>query len=199
MKKKIIMSIVVIAIACSMVAGATTAYFTDTQTSHGNTFTAGTLDLNVNGSDSNVVLFNDPILVPGNQPTAAYSLMNKGNINGYLNINNVTVTNLENGITAPEASAGDTTTDAGELGNLVNIHLYFDNDGSGYYSTGDVDIYNGKVSAMPSSFVVNKPINAGQTIKIQAVLDWWSSPNDNLAQGDTMTYSLDFALTQITQ
>jgi Ca-activated chloride channel family protein len=45
--KKILISVSVIAIAAIVVVGATTAFFTDTETSVGNTFTAGAIDLKV--------------------------------------------------------------------------------------------------------------------------------------------------------
>lgn len=45
--KKIIMSLSVLAVAAAVVVGATTAFFSDTETSTGNTFTAGSIDLKV--------------------------------------------------------------------------------------------------------------------------------------------------------
>ncbi|MFA6896656.1 MAG: TasA family protein [Candidatus Paceibacterota bacterium] len=47
--KKILLSLAVIAIATTVVIGATRAYFSDTETSTGNTFSTGTIDINVNG------------------------------------------------------------------------------------------------------------------------------------------------------
>ncbi len=43
--KKILISVSIIAAAAAVVVGATTAYFSDTETSTGNTFTAGTIDI----------------------------------------------------------------------------------------------------------------------------------------------------------
>ena len=45
--KKIILSLSVIAAVAAVVVGATTAFFSDTETSTGNTFTAGSIDLKV--------------------------------------------------------------------------------------------------------------------------------------------------------
>lgn len=50
MDKKILASIVVIAIASMLLGAGTVAYFSDTESSTGNTFTAGTLDLKVSHS-----------------------------------------------------------------------------------------------------------------------------------------------------
>lgn len=49
--KRIILSLAVIAIATTVVVGATRAYFSDTETSTGNTFTAGTIDIAVDSEN----------------------------------------------------------------------------------------------------------------------------------------------------
>ena len=50
--KKIILSLSVIAAVAAVVVGATTAFFSDTETSTGNTFTAGAIDLTVDSACS---------------------------------------------------------------------------------------------------------------------------------------------------
>ncbi|MDD5739060.1 MAG: TasA family protein [Candidatus Pacebacteria bacterium] len=50
MNKKIILSIVVIGVVAAIAIGGTVAYFSDTETSVGNTFTAGTIDISVGAS-----------------------------------------------------------------------------------------------------------------------------------------------------
>lgn len=47
MNKKIILSLAVIGVVAAIAVGGTIAYFTDTETSSGNTFTAGSIDLKV--------------------------------------------------------------------------------------------------------------------------------------------------------
>lgn len=49
--KKIIMSLAMIAAVGAIVVGATRAYFSDTETSTGNTFTAGTIDIAIDGKN----------------------------------------------------------------------------------------------------------------------------------------------------
>ncbi|HBB53974.1 TPA: hypothetical protein DCZ79_00530, partial [Candidatus Nomurabacteria bacterium] len=44
MNKKIIVSLSVVAAVAAITVGATTAFFSDTETSTGNTFTAGAID-----------------------------------------------------------------------------------------------------------------------------------------------------------
>ena len=45
--KKILISLAIIAAAAAIIVGATTAFFSDTETSTGNTFTAGAIDLKI--------------------------------------------------------------------------------------------------------------------------------------------------------
>ncbi len=54
---KITLSLVMIAAVGAIVIGATGAYFSDTEVSSGNTFTAGTLDLNINEDNIAVLMF----------------------------------------------------------------------------------------------------------------------------------------------
>ena len=49
--KKILISLSIIAAVAAIVVGATTAYFSDTETSAGNTFSAGTIDIRVEGDN----------------------------------------------------------------------------------------------------------------------------------------------------
>ena len=51
MNKKIILSLAIIGAVAAIAVGGTVAYFTDTETSTGNTFTAGTIDIAVNGQN----------------------------------------------------------------------------------------------------------------------------------------------------
>lgn len=205
MKSKIIVSILVLALVLTAVLGATAAYFSDTGTSTGNTFTAGSLDLKVNGSDENVRLFNlsdlSPavFVVPDSQPTSRYNISNTGTIKGYLNIKNIVITTDENGLIGPEIALSDTTV-RGELGDFLNMRLWVDTDGDGYISTGENQFYNGKISDLPSSFLLNLEIPAGGTAKVLGVVsDWWSSATDNLAQTDSVTVDLTFTLDQNVQ
>jgi len=195
---KILKSLVIVFAMVALVAGATSAYLSDSIQVAGNSFAAGSLVLNVDGSHTAAAKFNVANMVPGNQPSGNWTIANVGSINGYLDIENVVVTNNENTRNAAEIAAGDTTDAVGELGDVVNISLYVDVDKDGWWSAGDISIYNGLVSAMPSHFELDRLVAAGTDTKIQARLDWWSTPNDNLAQTDSMTIDLTFELAQTT-
>ncbi len=197
--KRILYSVLSIAALAVLVGGATFAYFSDTETSNGNTFTAGTLDLLVDGSNNNVVKFNVTNMRPGNQPKASYLLHNNGTLKGYLDLENISVTNNENSCVEPEVEAGDTTCGTvgdGELQDVVNLRLFIDYGGDGWISTGDKVFYNGKVKNLPSHFELDESMNAGTDLHIVALFDWWSTPNDDLAQGDTFSLDMTFELAQ---
>lgn len=201
--KRILFSILTIGLVALITVGATRAYFFDIVTSYGNTFTAGTLDLTVDGGNSNVVKFNVGNMRPDNQPKGTYTLANVGSLNGYLDLEGISVTNSENGCVSPETVAGDGTCDnpgpgQGELQNVVNLRLFTDYGCDGWISTGDNVFYNGLVSGLPSNFELNEPLNAGSSKCIVALFDWWSTADDNMAQGDSMVLNMSFELGQTT-
>lgn len=196
--KKILASMVVITLMLLAIGWGTSAWFSDMETSTGNTFTAGTLDLKLDGGDVNVVKFTVSNMRPGNQPKATYALTNAGSLSGYLDLENINVTDYENGRSEPEIEAGDISDGVGELSSVVNLRLFVDYGNDGWISVGDNVFFNGKVNTLPSSFDLNEPISAGGTVYIVALFDWWSTPNDNLAQSDSFVLDIGFELGQTT-
>lgn len=199
--KKILTSVLTIALVVTIVGGATIANFFDTETSNGNTFTAGSLDLKLDGGDTNVVKFTVANMQPGYQPHGSYNLANVGSLNGFLDIENIVVSSFENGCVEPETQAGDITCDSpgagqGELQNVLNLRLFVDYGKDGWIDAGDKVFFNGKMSTLPASFDLNEALNAGADFNIVALVDWWSTPEDNLAQGDSVTLDMTFELGQ---
>jgi predicted ribosomally synthesized peptide with SipW-like signal peptide len=189
-------SIALILMASLFASVGTLAVLSDTETSNGNTFTAASLDLNVDGGDINVVKFTVGNMVPGNQPKAMFTLTNVGTITGYLDLENIVVKDYENLRIEPEISAGDTTDGVGELSSVVGCYLFIDYGGDGWFSTGDIVIYNAMTNALPGNFELDEPINAGSTTYITAIFNWWSTPNDNQAMTDSFTLDIAFELAQ---
>ena len=72
MNKKILISLSVIALAAAVVVGGTVAFFSDTETSTGNTFTAGAIDLTID--NTSYVTNNDGVLVAS--PNTSWDLGN---------------------------------------------------------------------------------------------------------------------------
>jgi len=199
MNKKILFGILAIGLVALAVGWGTYSQFSDTETNQV-TFSAGSLDLTINDYNGVTVNFSATNLKPGSQPKWKLRLNNIGTINGYLDISDITVVSEENGLTEPEQEAGDTSADEGELDDVLNIRIFLDKDSDGWWSTGDVMIYNGRVSGIASSYDLNEPIEAGGGVEfIAEVYDWWlgsSAVNDNQAQTDTLSITFTFLLSQ---
>ena len=201
---KIFKSLITIAAVAAIAVGATGAYFSDEVTSDGNTFAAGTLELNVDGARTNVVKFKAANLSPGKRPNNSYILANVGTTNGFIDIENIVITDTENGCNAVEVSAVDLTcatpgVGLGELSDVVELRLFWDNDGDGSFTSGtDVEVYSGLANAIAGNYETNKQVKAGKTAALKALLHWKSTPNDNLAQTDSMQLDMTFELAQKT-
>jgi len=201
-KINLLASMVILIFVSAFLAGAgTLAWFSDTEKSKGNTFTAGSIDLKLDGGDSNVVKFTVTNMHPGSQPKGTFVLSNVGTLTGYLDLENIKVVDYENGRIEPEKEAGDPTggnpgKGKGELSQVVNVRLFVDYDCDGWISAGDNVFYNGLVCNLPASFDLNEPIPAGGSINIVAIFDWWSTPMDSQAMTDSMEISITFELGQ---
>jgi len=119
MKKILSLSIVALMVI-GLVAGGTWAFFSDTETSNDNTWTAGTLNLvNViagTAVDTDVVVteqadgLNDKVqfgtvtpIVPGDSGTLTFTLTNQGTTDGFLTIDAATTFGEGGAATEPEA------------------------------------------------------------------------------------------------
>lgn len=146
MKKKILFSLMAISLVGALVSGGVYAYFYDTETSTGNVFTAGTLNLDLtdasdDGTESETATWVFSDIAPGDTggggAGAGLTISNTGSLNGYLDLSSISVTNAENyNATTDEAEAADDAdtsdgTGGGEMGAnlLVQIWLDADNDG----------------------------------------------------------------------
>lgn len=203
MKKKLMPLVAVLAI-CVMVFGmiGSGAFFTDTEKTQNNAFAAGTLDLKVNGGDVPVTMFNVSNMAPDAQPTGNLTLKNAGSIAGNLSISSIVLTSYENVCWEPETEAGDTTCGdpgegLGELQNVLSLRLYIDNAPiTGYYGAEDTMLYSGMLSGLPASIPVKAVVAAGDSVRLNYVLDWWDTVNDNLAQSDGVKLDMTFRLAQ---
>jgi len=126
--KRIFLAIAAIAVTAVVSVAVTRAYFSDTETSTGNTFAAGTLDLKVDDEDTPITKhFSVSDLAPGyDSGYSVWCLKNTGTIPGQPYIEFSTVTNNENGIY--EDTEGDAETEAyarteGELGEYLKYTI----------------------------------------------------------------------------
>jgi hypothetical protein len=200
--KKILGIGIVLAFVAVMMLGTlgSGALFFDKETTNNNAIAAGTLDMTIDGVNTNVIKFDVANAQPGYQPTGSWILKNEGTLGGKLTINDISVTQTGGVLTEPEAAAGDTN-NAGNLGDLVNIRLYVDNPPiTGYYGNEDTMFYNGPISGLNAAAfnALNLSLAPGASVRINAVIDWWSHDGDidNSGQGDTANFGIGFLLTQ---
>ena len=137
MNKKILLSLGMLAFVGAAVVGGTGAFFSDTETSTGNVFTAGSVTVGIegithtyNGADAN----NAPIfdengfsftlddLKPLDEGEIDYDLVNGAN-EAFICALVTETENNDNGVNDPETAAGDTDDGAGngELGDFLNF------------------------------------------------------------------------------
>jgi predicted ribosomally synthesized peptide with SipW-like signal peptide len=124
MKRSILMSLLVIGAVAAIIGGATLAVFNDTETSTGNTLTAGTLDLNVDGQDDpNVATLTVSDMKPCDDTGYhKWVVKNAGTLPGKLSVSFSPIVNDDNNCTEPESAVPDTTcgpTGGGELGQYL--------------------------------------------------------------------------------
>ena len=189
--KKILISLMAIALVIGLVGAGTMAYFSDTETSSGNTFTAGTLDLNVGGENPNLSPdFTFGPLAPGDSGTITYTLNNVGSIDGYLDLQGIGVVDTEG--TNPESETGD----IGEPGELsANIYVTV--------TLGTSGLYAGLLSGIASDYDANVALAASGTTTLTIA---WVVDKDNVSplgedvgndiQGDVATVGLTIELAQ---
>ena len=140
--KRIITSLATIALVVGVVVAVTGAYFSDTETSTGNTFAAGTLNLNLtddsdNGTESETATWVASKIAPGNSGGGErLTLQNTGSLDGYIDLSGITVSNTE-GVN-PESETGE----PGELGDNLKVQIWLDADNDGVV---DVDTTTGKL------------------------------------------------------
>ena len=105
--KKILMSLLTIAMVSALITGGTMAYFSDEEEVGQNVFTAGTLELEIS-SNPTPIPFTITNMKPGDTERLTLKLKNVGSIDGVIKVGFSAITNYENGRNGPEIDAGDT-------------------------------------------------------------------------------------------
>jgi predicted ribosomally synthesized peptide with SipW-like signal peptide len=147
MLKTVLMSVVVIGVVGGMVGGGLFAHFQDTETSTGNTFTAGFIDLEIDNTAYPGEMWNgEPFPVfsqhtdwkPCTHYEATLSLhLVEGSNDCPVFMNMIQTLDAENGCIEPEVEAGDAGEPDGELDNYVMIKIWKDYGVDGVAGTGD--------------------------------------------------------------
>jgi predicted ribosomally synthesized peptide with SipW-like signal peptide len=216
--KKILVSLMVIVVVLALIGGGIYAVFSDVETSAGNTFTTGTLNLQVGSADP----CTERITISGLKPTdtgnaASWLTTNIGSINGTLDITLSAITNDENTRSEVETAAGDTTDSVGELGGLLKVAFWMDINKDGTWSSGDYYLKSDgtKVSwasgsTLPSAaYDILNNYDSKSWANVQTVNGTadagnfrveYNFPNggsvDNQAQSDSCVFDIIFVLNQ---
>jgi predicted ribosomally synthesized peptide with SipW-like signal peptide len=182
MKKKILVSLIAIALVGTIASLGVTAYFSDTEASSANSLRSKGLDLKVNSIDKPGTVMTIENVKPGDSGSVNVQLTNAGSSNGIASFEMHNRVDNENGMTEPEAAVDYTP--GGDLSPKVNMKVYYD----GQFSVeGPLNLYNWKYEL--------GPLNPGtKTVTYQ-----WSVPADcgNQIQTDSCTFKLKFYLEQV--
>jgi spore coat-associated protein N len=208
MKRKLRLSALVVlaVLMLALLIGGLYGYFDDTETSTGNIFTAGTLNLvseidGVGYSDISEGLdgINDNItfgmVAPGDSGSITWTLTNDGTVDGDLTFDNVTVTFAENGSNEPELDVtGNNGGGNGDLDEYMTCRLSCD----GTFITDGGGSNYVQFSALETalSSQANVALDAG--LDTVYLLEWQiDSSVGNIIQSDTANIGITFTLTQV--
>jgi predicted ribosomally synthesized peptide with SipW-like signal peptide len=198
--KKILISLMTIAMMAALIGGGVFAYFNDVETSTGNTFTAGTLDLNLDGGNTNVVKFTVSNVKPGDSGGGTWTVANVGSIAGYLDLESISVSEAIGTTTDPELASEPTHVDTTQLGNYLMVHMFIDANNNGSWDTGETHILGTDaapvaINTIASSYALDLGLAASGTNYI--TLRWSvATGTDNRIQGDSVTLNMTFELQQ---
>lgn len=200
--KKVLLSLMVLGLVALLISISSFAYFSDTEDSTSNSFSAGTLnltltDLSDDGSESETLTWVYTNLKPTDSGGATLTVENNGTVAGTLDLSSISIIDAEG--TNPESE----TAGGNGLSDLLTVHVFFDVDGDGTYDVGtDTDIYGtsasfAQFSAMAASYDSDYALAASGTVYLTLNYNWPSSANDNDAQGDITTFTFTVELDQI--
>ena len=185
---KIVLSLLMIGTIMGIAGAGTWAYFSDTEQVNGNTFTAGTLDLQIHqnpNEPANYLPFTIVNVKPGDSGSEIKILKNNGNLPGTVYVQVTNVVNDENGLTAPELAIPDIAP-VGELGANMNVEI----------KVGSNIIYSGLVNSVPAGYMVDSDLNPAESKDLTIT---WSVPGavGNIIQSDKLSFDVSVLLNQV--
>lgn len=199
--KKILLAVALLTLVGFVGYQVTSALFTDTERTEDSTFTAGTLDMNVDGNNGtafdNIVVAN--IGADGTvSGTKTWTINNTGSVPGELAFKVAELRNYDNGCNEPELLV-DTTCEnpglgQGELGNAISTVV----------KVGDTAVVNSNL-ATANQAAYQTQWDAAPTVVIPAggsttvTMDWATDPSSygNEVQSDSLDFDIQFDLTQV--
>jgi spore coat-associated protein N len=195
--KAVSVSILMIGMVAMLAGAGTFAYFVDAEASIGDTTTAGTLDLKINGSDSNVVMF-DEIVTKVDSGSNEVTLKNDGSLDGYMDITFSNVVDDENGFFGNEDKF-DSTPNDGELAEILHILAYIDENNDNMYDSGtDTSVYDGYAKNIEEERLSNYALNSGtqKVFRIEYSINTNQGYFQKYIVSDKAGFDIEFELAQ---
>lgn len=196
--KKVLISLAVMAAVAAIGIGATVAYFSDTEQSVGNTFTAGTIDISVGEQGMVPVKLDD--MKPGYVAYSNFTVVNSGTnpVNVTKEIKNIVT--AENGVNEPEQvwySAHEVTA-KNDIDTVIKYDLSVK-----VYNSENVLVWNQTLNDEDKTIAekMNQPSFLGM-IPVGYHMDVVESYHmdaaaENWAQSDTMSFDIVLTGTQL--
>lgn len=184
MSKKILLAVLTVSVVTLLAGMATYAYFSDTASSTGNRFQAGTMNLVVDGTESMSAMSFSPVS-PGWTGSKSYTVLNEGTVNGALvfDANNL----VEDAGAYP---SGEAAVQAAGIADLAaNLYVVVKVDGVAIASGTVADL----VAAGPLSIGY---LWAGDDVVVSFDCSVASSVGNEI-MGDSLTFDALFDLTSV--
>ena len=213
MNKRILISLSVIAAVAALAIGGTVAYFSDTETSTGNTFSTGVIDISIDNQNPWQGHFELKDMKPSETGYITFNIQNPGDnpVNVWKTIKNITTD--EGVMTEPECVAeGGTWVDYGDhctgetpQSNLYDVMNYdlsvrvpiLENSDGGWWQTIYKDSDNKTVGEINGTRIFLGMIPAGKNMTVTQSYHLIPA-TDNWAQADTMTFDIEIYAEQLT-
>jgi len=215
--KKIIVSLAIIAVVGAIVVGATTAYFSDTETSKGNTFSAGTIDIRVVGDN---FTWTEPAVLEDMKPCYTdyfnFTIYNDGSDPNPVNVwKKLTNLHTEEGVMSePECEAENGTWDGdhctgetpkSDIDTIINYDLYvevYDSNGHKIWwqtilTDADGMTVRDIVDNFPEGLYLGMIPAGGYMKVIQSYHMQDLDQPTNWAQGDKMLFNIEINAVQL--
>ena len=197
--RKMLASLVLIGLAAALVGAGSLAYFSDVETSTGNTFTAGTLDLKVEDMNGNLV--DEPLdlywpafinnMKPGDSAYWWIDVSNTGTIDGRLTLSFLEF--AENAGVDYEPELALQGPGVADLGSAARLILVYDDDGT---PSGDYEyLYNGTLQGFNSATAVSHLLEAGDTDWVYVYVLVPAGVSNEI-MGDQVSFKSKFELVQ---
>jgi len=207
---RILLSLMTIALVGSLIGGGVYAYFSDIETSTGNQFAAGTLDLMVDSENpwtTTKITISD--MKPGDSGAVDCTLENAGSLAGTLAVDINTLVDGQGTCTEPECiDEGGTYSGGSCSGNTpVNLSaeldmiIWVDNGAGGGTANNGVqdgteeELFNGTLAAAGGPWSVTGGLGAGSTTYIGIAYSIGTTVTNEI-QDDSSTFTIEFSLGQ---